>query len=47
MILRFWAGFSGVFVSSQLFFRDYAGNMWYNEGTKGADSNPLQKPVKL
>jgi len=24
--------------SSQLFFRDYAGNMWYNEGTKGADS---------
>jgi hypothetical protein len=33
--------------SSQLFFRDYSGKTWYNEVTKGADSKPLQKPVKL
>ena len=26
-------------MSSQLFFRDYAGKTWYNEGTKGANSN--------
>ena len=47
MILRLFGGIFGGFLEFAAFFRDYAGNMWYNEGTKGADSNPLQKPVKL